>query len=154
MGHVSQFNNFDGSLRVRIQPDAPDSPTRPEYITIGSNDQEVLAVQGTPTRVEGNRWFYGFAEIVFKNGRIAEYDNYFGALKMRLVSSQPNSELPKDAFTIGSLPDEILAVQGTPTAIHGNRWSFDFASVVFRDGKVQSVTDAEGTLRFAPPKEQ
>ena len=151
-GRVSRFNNFDGSLRVNMQPEGPEGGVQPDHITIGSSEQQVLAVQGTPTRVEGNKWFYGFAEIVFKNGRIAEYDNYFGALKMRIVPSQSDSKPSKDVFTIGSSPDEVLAVQGTPTAIHGNRWSFDFASVVFREGKVHSVTDAGGTLRFSAPQ--
>jgi hypothetical protein len=151
---VSRFNNFDGSLRVRMQPEGPEGLTQPDYITIGSSETEVLAVQGTPTRVESNRWFYGFAEIVFKNGRIAEYDNYFGVLKMRLLPSRSDSEPSKDFFTIGSSPDEVLAVQGTPTAIHGNRWSFDFDSVLFGERKVHSVTNAGGTLRFVAPEEQ
>ena len=153
-GRVWQFNNFDGSLRVRMQPEVAEGRAQPDHITIGSSEQEVLALQGTPTRVEGNKWFYGFAEIVFKNGRIAEYDNYFGTLKMRIIPSRSGSERSKDVFRIGSSPDEVLAVQGTPTAIHGNRWSFEFASVLFREGKVHSVTDAGGTLRFAAPEGQ
>ena len=125
----------------------------PAHITIGSSQEEVLLVQGTPTRVDGDKWFYGFAELVFKNGRVAEYDNYFGTLKVRLLpptDSEP--EPPGNYFTIGSTPDEVLAVQGTPTSIHGNRWSFNFDVVSFRDGKVHNVSNADGDLRFIAPE--
>jgi hypothetical protein len=152
-GRVWRFNNFDGSLRVRMHPEVSEDSVRPANITIGSSEEEVLLVQGTPTRVEGDRWFYGFSELVFKKGRIVEYDNYFGSLKMLIlppVLSGP--EPPRNSFTIGSTPEEVLAAQGTPTAIHGNRWSFDFAVVIFRDGKVNGVTDSDGTLRFIAPE--
>jgi hypothetical protein len=155
-GHVSRYDNFDGSLRVCMQPQGSDAGTQPDHITIGSSEQEVLAVQGTPTRVEGSKWFYGFSEIVFKNGRVAEYDNYFGILRIHLAHSPSlsDSDLSKGYFTIGSSPDEVLAVQGTPTAVHGSRWSFDLAGVLFRQGKVHSVTDTGGTLHFVAPEEK
>ncbi len=152
-GRVWKFNNFDGSLRVRMQPSVSEDRVPPAHITIGSSEEEVLLVQGTPTRVEGDKWFYGFSELVFKNGRLVEYDNYFGSLKIRVlpsVLSEP--EPPRNFFTIGSTPDDVLALQGTPTAIHGDRWSFNFAVVIFRDGKVHDVTSSDGTLRFIAPK--
>jgi len=152
---VSRFNNFDGSLKVRMLPDDLGDSTPRDHISIGSSEEQVLLVQGTPTRVEGNRWYYGFAELVFKKGLVFEYDNYFGTLKMRLLpSSPPGDGPPLNVFTIGSTPDEVLAVQGTPTAIHGNRWSFDFASVQFLDGKVHSVINPHETLHFVAPEEQ
>ncbi len=149
-GRVCRFDNFDGSLRVRMQPQISEDREIPANITIGSSEEEVLLVQGTPTRVEDNRWFYGFAELVFKNGRVAEYDNYFGRLKMSVLPST-RSEAPGHFFKIGSTPDEVLEAQGTPTSIHGNRWSFEFAVVSFRDGKVQTVANADDALRFIPP---
>lgn len=151
-GRVSRFNNFDGSLHIQMLPGSSGDHNPPDHITLGSSEDEVLLVQGTPTRVEGDRWFYGFAEVKFKKGNLVEYDNYFGALKMKI---QPNS-LPSDPsgnFTIGSSPDEVLTVQGTPTAIHGNRWSYNFSSVIFRDGKVISVVNSEKSLRFVTPEE-
>ncbi len=153
-GRVWKFNNFDGSLRVRMLPEAPQDQAVRGHVTIGSTEDEVLLVQGTPTRVEGNRWFYGFSELVFKTGHVAEYDNYFGNLKIVLIPSAPSGpENPGNSFTIGSTPDQVLAVQGTPTSVHGNRWSFNFAAVSFREGKVNNVTDTDGTLRFTPPEQ-
>ncbi len=154
-GRVCKFNNFDGSLRIRMQPKVSESPGTPDHITLGSSQEEVLLVHGTPTRLDGNSWFYGFAELDFKDGRVAEYDNYFGNLKIRLLPSIATDHKPSaDYFTIGSTPDDVLAVQGTPTSVHGNRWSFNFAVVVFRDGKVHYVTDPNGTtLHFTEPEQ-
>jgi hypothetical protein len=152
-GRVYSFNNFDGSLRVRMEPAPVEDRSAPDHISIGSSDEEVLLVQGTPTRVEGDRWFYGFAELVFKNRRVVEYDNYFGTLKMCVLPSSSSGEPPGNSFAVGSTTDEVLAVQGTPTAIHGNRWSFGLDSVFFHDGKVHSVTNSDGTLRFSDIRE-
>ncbi len=149
-GRVWRFDNFDGSLRVRMQPEIPKDREIPPHVTIGSSEEDVLLVQGTPTKVEDNICFYGFAELVYKNGRVAEYDNYFGRLKMRILPST-QSEPPKQFFTIGSTQDEVLDIQGTPTSIHGNRWSFNFAVVTFLDGKVNTVANADESLRFIAP---
>ena len=113
-GLVWRYNNFDGSLRVQLLPRTTADQKPPAYITIGSTQDEVLLVQGTPTRVEQDKWFYGFAEIRFKNGRLREYDNYFGTLKMRIIPTVPAGPDGKKAFfTVGSSPDEVLALQGT-----------------------------------------
>jgi hypothetical protein len=153
-GQVWRYNNFDGSLNVRMLPRAAVDQAPPAYITLGSTEDEILLVQGTPSRVEQDKWFYGFAEIRFKDGFLREYDNYFGTLKVRLVPSVPaGPDQKRTFFTVGSTPDEVLALQGTPTSIHGNLWSFDFSSVYFRDGKVHYVTNTDGTLRFLPREE-
>jgi hypothetical protein len=153
-GRVWSFNNFDGSLRILMQPGGGDGEKEPDYITIGSSENDVLRVQGTPSKVEGEKWYYGFAELRFKNGNIREYDNYFGNLKVRLLPSKSSGiEQRKNCFTIGSTPDEVLAVQGTPTGIHGNTWSFSFSSVSFRDGKVNHVSNTDGGLHFVPAEE-
>ncbi len=148
-GRVCGYDNFGESLRVRIVPGAHKG-SYPHHITIGSTKQQVLLVQGTPTRVAGNRWYYGFAELIFMNGLVTGYDNYFGTLKMRILPSTPSGHGKRASFfTKGSTPDEVLAAQGTPTAVHGNRWSYNFDYVFFRDGKVSGVLDADGALNFA-----
>ncbi len=153
-GLVWRFNNFDGSLRVRMHPEVQEGRELPTHITIGSSEEEVLLVQGTPTRVEGNKWFYGFAEIRFNNGRVAEYDNYFGTLKIQVLPAALSSAgKARSYFTIGSTPDEVLKIQGTPTSIQGNRWSFNFSVVSFRDGKVFNVVNPDGSLRYVAPED-
>lgn len=149
-GTVCGYNNFDGALRVKIEP-GPRTAGSSDHITIGSTWQQVLLVQGTPTRIDGNRWFYGFSELIFQDGLLTGYDNYFGTLKVRLLPSAPPDHRTS-FFKQGSTPDEVLAVQGTPTAVHGNRWSYNFDYVFFRDGKVSGVLDSDGELHFAGPE--
>ncbi len=151
-GLVQRYNNFDGSLKVRMVPRGS-VVSAPAYLSIGSTEDDVLRVQGTPTRVEQDKWFYGFSEIKFKDGRICDYNNYFGNLKLRL---QPAGESgsQKAYFTIGSSPDEVIAAQGTPTSVQGSVWAYDFAYVFFRDGKVSSVSSSsDSNLRFMSPED-
>ncbi|NLI82481.1 MAG: J domain-containing protein [Deltaproteobacteria bacterium] len=153
-GRVWRYNNFDHSLKVRLLPARTPPPHSPEFFTVGSTRDEVLAVQGTPTRVDGNKWTFGFSEVRFKEGRVEDYDNYFGNLKVRLLPSHPSSTPPRrDYFTIGSTRDEVLAVQGTPTSIQGNFWFYHFSNILFREGKVQHVVNAAGNLHFISPEE-
>jgi hypothetical protein len=151
---VSRYNNFDGSLRVRLDPPTLPRGEIPPFFTLGSTPNEVLLVQGTPTRIDVQSWFYGFSEIRFKNGRVANYDNYFGNLRVRILPSDSyRSTSPGDYFTVGSSTDEVLAVQGTPTSIQGNLWFYQLSNILFRDGRVRYVVNTGGNLRFAPPSE-
>jgi hypothetical protein len=151
-GRVVGYDNFDGRLRVSLLKEPP-SGEAPAFFTLGSTQDEVLRVQGTPTSVRGDRWTFGFSQVRFRDGRVVSYDNYFGNLKIRLLPS-PDAvaagPAPAGFFTIGSTPDDVLAVQGTPTSIRGNVWFYEFADVLFRDGRVRWVNDPDGRLRFVP----
>jgi hypothetical protein len=73
---------------------------------------------------------------------------------VRLLPSPAAGFSPqKYFFTIGSTPDEVLTVQGTPTSIQGNIWSYNFSYVFFREGRVVNVTDSDSNLRFIPPED-
>jgi len=41
-------------------------------------------------------------------------------------------------FTVGSTKDEVLAIQGTPTAFSENTFEYSGSEVYFRNGKVVS----------------
>ncbi|MCH7903641.1 MAG: DnaJ domain-containing protein [Armatimonadetes bacterium] len=57
------------------------------YFTLGSTEDDVLAVQGTPSRItrSGNRktFHYGASEVKFQDGRVVDYENY-GRLKIKI----------------------------------------------------------------------
>lgn len=150
-GKVDRYNNFDGSLKIRLMPSQPNIEVL-NFVTIGSTADEVLAIQGTPTRILDNTWYYGFSQIRFQDRRVVAYDNFFGNLNIRVLpSAQDKTPAIKSFFTIGSLPDEVLAVQGTPTSIQGNMWYYGFSNILFRDGRVGSVIDSSGQLRYQEP---
>ena len=152
-GRVWRYNNFDGSLKVSVLPsNAPVDPP-PQFFTLGSTVDEVLTVQGTPTRIEGNRWYYGFSEILFRDGRVSSFDNFFGNLRIQILPSDP-SILPNTGgtFTVGSTRDEVLAIEGTPMSIQGNFWFYRSSSILFRDGRVEHVSNSGGDLHFVPAR--
>lgn len=152
---VIRYNNFDGILRVRLLPSSGSSGEEPmPFLTIGATKDDVLRLLGTPSRISGNRWYYGFSEVRFKEGRLTGYDNFFDHFAARGVpSKRADSSVPKDYFTLGSTQEDVVAVQGPPTSIQGNLWFYRSSTVLFRDGKVQWVSDTEGVLRFVAPED-
>jgi hypothetical protein len=151
-GRVWRYHNFDGTLRVRMLPMAStEDRYDSEFFSLGSTKDEVLRAQGTPTMVEGNKWSYGFSEIYFKGGMVTGFNNFFNNLKVAMRPSKDSSAaLTRGYFTVGSNQDEVLAIQGTPTIVQGNLWSYHLSDVLFADGKVRSVNDFSGILKYLP----
>lgn len=153
-GRVVRYNNFDGNLKVRVLPSRPLSSPVPATFTLGSSADEVLTVQGTPSRMERNRWLYGFSEVRFKEGRVEEYDNFFGDLKIRLIPEEAaGTGNVRRPFSVGSSKSEVLLTQGTPTSIRGNLWYYQMSSILFRKGKVHYVFNSSGNLHYVPKEE-
>jgi curved DNA-binding protein CbpA len=152
-GRVWRYHNFDGTLRVQMLPSVSvGKDYNPKTFSLGSSRNDVLLVQGTPTQVEPNKWSYGFSEVYFKNGLVSGYNNFFSNLKVLMLPSKASAAtLSKGYFTIGSSQDDVLAVQGTPTVVHGNTWSYQLSEVQFGEGKVRIVNDFSGNLNFLSP---
>jgi hypothetical protein len=63
-----------------------------DFITIGSTKADVARIQGTPRRVDNSfntigieTWGYGgYDRIEFKNGRVNEWNNSSGFLKVKM----------------------------------------------------------------------
>jgi plastocyanin len=132
---VRWYNSKLDPLNVRMIP-VKKSDTRKEYFTLGSTTDDVLAIQGTPTLISGNRWSYGFSYVDFEAGRVVRwYNSKLDPLNVKIVPfNEPEEE--KEYFTLGSTADDVLAIQGTPTLISGNRWSYGFSYVDFEAGRV------------------
>ena len=115
---------------------------------MGSPD-EVLAVQGTPTSVEGSRWSYESSSVEFSDSKLESYSNVAGVLHVQVFPAGDLSAARlRGYFTLGSSQDEVLAVQGTPTSIEGNRWTYELSWIKFDMGKVESYSNFSGNLRL------
>ena len=66
--HNSRVN----PLKVRLLPSA--NMARPEYFTVGSTKDDVLAVQGTPTEFSEDKFEYGFSIVYFSHGVVSSWD--------------------------------------------------------------------------------
>ena len=144
-GRVSEYSN-SGGLKVRLQSTASSLG----YFTIGSTEDEVIAVMGTPTSVHDYSSFktlyFGSSTVTIKRGRVSEYSNS-GGLKVRLQST--TSLL--GYFKIGSTEDEVIAVMGTPTSIHDyssfKTLYFGSATVTIKSGRVSEYSNSGGRLK-------
>lgn len=112
------------------------------YFTVGSTKDEVLAVQGTPTRLSDTQWAYGLSHVTFQNGRVTSW--YVSPVNSLHATMMPDNEADaatargRGYFTVGSTKDEVLGVQGTPTSFSGAQWTYGLSHVSFQNGRVVS----------------
>src|SRR5215813_2640191 len=68
-------------LKIQLLPVASISPV-PASFTVGSTKDEVLAVQGTPTRVTERLWEYGASLVFFTDNRVTRWNESWTAMTM------------------------------------------------------------------------
>ena len=110
-----------------------------DYFTLDSTKDDVLAVQGTPTSIVGETWYYSYSTINFYNGRVRGYSNTSKNLHVKVLPKSESSLTSKGYFTIGSTHDEVLAVQGTPSSIIGETWYYSYSTISFYNGRVRAT---------------
>ena len=91
-GHVIGWDIWPGSpLKVQLLPAASSSPM-PAYFTVGLTKDEVLAVQGTPTRVTERLWEYGGSRVFFTDHRVTRWEVWSGTpLHAHLLAVEPET---------------------------------------------------------------
>ncbi len=152
---VKGWSDSSGNLKVQMQPRRIVSA---HSFTIGSDMDEVLAVQGTPTGISQGygeeQWGYGNSEVTFdlQTKRVNGWTDYRDILKVQM---QPRRIVSAHSFTRGSDMDEVLAVQGTPTGIRTSQswgdeqWAYGSSRVTFdlRTKRVKGWSDSSGNLK-------
>ena len=144
-GTVVGYSDISNNLKVRTTPLV--KTPNPGTFTIGSTKDEVLVVQGTPTRVSRNTWGYELSSVEFApDGTVVGYSDISDNLKVRTT---PLVKTPNPGtFTMGSTKDEVLVVQGTPTRVSRNTWGYELSSVEFDlNGRVISYSDISDNLK-------
>ncbi len=107
------------------------------YITVGSTQEEVLALLGTPTAALENKFVYGRSELYFKNDNVVGWriDPVSSPIRVKLWPESPIGT-SQDYFTVGSSKDVVLVVQGTPTAFSADKFEYGGSEVYFRNNRV------------------
>jgi hypothetical protein len=54
-----------------------------DFFTVGSTKDEVLAIQGTPTRLSDNEFAYDYSRVEFRNDRVISWNDISKILKTR-----------------------------------------------------------------------
>ena len=104
------------------------APTRGNtaYFTRGSNEDDVLRLQGTPTSIDRSpaallgyeTWRYGLfstVSISTRSRQVIEWANHGGNLRVQLMPGRNGTNAT--SYTRGSHEDDVLRLQGTPTSI-------------------------------------
>ena len=68
----------------KIQESESSEVTYKGYFTIGSNKDEVLAIQGQPDDFDGRVWWFGLSRVFFKQNRVEKWNNTDKNLKAKI----------------------------------------------------------------------
>ena len=119
-------------------------PFSGDCFTIGSTQEEVLAIHGTPDYQDDYTFWYSASRVSFNDNRVTGwYSFHTRRLKVGLLPDKNTAN--RDYFTIGSTIDEVLTVQGTPDGYRigtpddsdkGRTFRYDLSEVYFRNGHV------------------
>jgi|GEM_PF-3119866 len=129
----------------KIQESESSEVTYKGYFTIGSNKDEVLAIQGQPDDFDGRVWWFGLSRVFFKQNRVEKWNNTDKNLKAKIIPSRKYNN--KGGFTIGSTKDEVLAVQGQPDDFDGRMWWFGLSRVFFKQNRVEKWNNTDKNLK-------
>jgi hypothetical protein len=160
-GYVVDYSDLDGNLAVLAGDQVALSlKANTGTWTIGSPQQAVFEIQGTPTRTstykESMTLHYEGSIIEVKEGQVVGYSNVDNNLKVSLMPIVPadQSTVPPN-WSFGSSRSEVLlAEQRTPTAVSRldnsceEIFTFDSSTIKFRKGLVSEYSNASGNLQI------
>ena len=110
-----------------------------QQFSLGSTEDEVRRIMGTPMSIIGGGWSYGYSSVSFRDGRVVGYSNITGLLKVVLKPSDP---LVKDStFTMGSSKDQVLRRAAVRLSL-GDRQGSHLRPLSLRQRGLQSVRDS------------
>ena len=119
------------------------APPPASHFTVGSSLGDVYAIQGVPTRTEGDIWHYGNSKIYFSSGKVLRWEESMDSpLRVGLVPDAATAVGHGHYFHRGSTRAEVLAVQGTPDRDAGNVWDYGVSRVYFEGDRVSGWQEA------------
>jgi len=109
------------------------------FITIGSTKEEVIALQGPPTQSSDDKLVYGRSELDLKDGSVIGWkiDPESNPIRVKLWPEH-SVDTSQNSFTVDSTRDDVLVVQGTPTAFSKDEFDYRGSAVYFRNNRVAS----------------
>jgi hypothetical protein len=120
---------------VRLRPASGPVVAGPSF-TLGSTKAEVRAAHGNPSVVNGNSWVYGTSTVHFVGDRVVGWKGTPDfPLKLRIEAAQTERR-GENYFAAGATASEVAAVQGVPTEVRGDVWTYGPSEVYFRAGRV------------------
>jgi hypothetical protein len=117
------------------------------FLTIGSTKDEVLAQQGPPTGATDDKLVYGQSELYLKNGSVTGWkiDPVSNPIRVKLWPEHP-VDTSQEYFTIDSTMDDVLVIQGTPTAFSNDKFEYGGSEVDFKRNRVVGWKNDLGSI--------
>jgi len=122
------------------------------YITIGSTRDEVIAKQGPPTTSSEDKLVYGHSELDLKDGAVVGWriDPASDPIRVKLWPEH-SVDTSQTYFTVDSTKDDVLVVQGTPTAFSKDKFEYGGSVVYFHNDRVVSWKNDPTTIPLRIP---
>jgi hypothetical protein len=117
------------------------------YITIGSTRDEVLTQQGPPTASTEDKLVYGRSELYLKDGVVTGWriDPVSDPIRVKLWPQGP-VDTSQQFFTVFSTKDDVLVIQGTPTAFSKDKFEYGGSEVYFQNDRVVRWKNDPGSM--------
>ena len=120
-----------------IQPEQTPQHVEKKYFSTGSSLGEVHSIQGIPTRIEGNTWYYGDAKVVFLNGKVSHWIDSAEHNLLALAGQDLHTQgTVMQYFSKGSSKIDVKAIQGAPMRETENVWDYGLSRIYFEGDKV------------------
>jgi hypothetical protein len=161
-GIVVSFEDTDRNLRVMPNNESVSTALRGDGSSwnIGSLQEEVFSIQGTPDRVvhydslRRETLFYGSSTIDLMEGKVIGYNNSNNNLRVAIATIPSGSEAEAAGYwSIGTERNDVFRIQGTPSQVtlensmcrevlyYGN------SMIELRNGFVSGYNNVSGNLR-------
>jgi hypothetical protein len=159
-GYVVDYSDADANLKVLGDKQVALSFQANDHSwTLGSTQQDVFEVQGTPTRTssfqEAVTLHYGDSSVELKNNQVVAYSNAGNNLKVSMTPVALWNEVPvAEHWSLGDSRNQVLQVeQQTPTAVSRldtsckEVFTFGENTVTFRKGLVSEFANFSYNLK-------
>lgn len=171
-GLVTQYNNRDNNLNASPITDGASDDFRANfrrtgYWALGSTVEDILSIQGTPTRVKNYEaletaiFYYDHNLVELHNDIVVGYSNFDSTLKIDIDAMIPDighdaiATTTANTWSIGSSRSEVFKIQGTPSQIERSNSDcletlhYRDSTVDLRNGRVQEYDNFSNNLRVS-----
>ncbi|WP_456406398.1 J domain-containing protein [Thiolapillus sp.] len=118
-------------------PTAAPVPAKRRVFAYGDTWKQVLDIQGDPSEVVGDTWFYGKSQVVFEHGRVTSWSQHDDN-PLRVQGETPKTAASNSGrlIQLGDSKEAVLNIQGAPMMKSERRWEYGPSFIEFRDGRV------------------